>query len=297
MQPGVLDVVAMQNSNLTKFTLTLAATTAATAPGFAESWEDKAIAPVTNPVFFETPLIQSEVRPIFAAHRLDQDFLGTDADVQLFAAQIRWAVNDRLAIIAVKDGYITFDPESGDDSDGWADIAAGVKYAVIKDDERQLVVTPGVTFEFPTGESEVFQGNGDGELNLFVSAMKGWDNLHLTGNIGGRIPFDSDAETSSLHYSLMIDYYTCRWFIPFVAANAFTTLSDAEALPFDSEGFDLINFGSSNASGETQVAIGVGFRSRITPKLDLGFAYEWGVAPDDDIFKDRFTIDMIWRFL
>jgi hypothetical protein len=49
----------MQSSNLNKLTLTLAATAAATAtaPGFAASWEDKAIAPVTNPIFFETPLI------------------------------------------------------------------------------------------------------------------------------------------------------------------------------------------------------------------------------------------------
>jgi len=286
----------MQATHLNKLTLTLAATAAATTTGFAESWEDKAIAPVTNPIFFETPLIQSEVRPVFMRHRLDQDFLGVDADVQLFAAQLRWAVTDRLAIIAVKDGYVQFEPDGAGDSEGWADIAAGVKYAVIKDDAKQLIVTPGVTFEFPTGESEVFQGNGDGEVNVFVSAMKGWDNLHLTANIGGRIPFDMDEETSSLHYSVMIDYYTCKWFIPFVAANAFTTLSDGEALPFDSEGFDLINFGSSNAGGETQVAVGVGFRSRFTPALDLGFAYEWGVAPDDDIFKDRFTIDMIWRF-
>lgn len=286
----------MQTSHLSKLTLTLAASAAATAPGFAESWEDKAIAPVTNPIFFETPLIQSEVRPIFMSHRLDEDFLGVDADVQLFAVQLRWAVTDRLAIIAVKDGYIQFEPDGADDQEGWADIAAGVKYALIQDDAKQLVVTPGVTFEFPTGESEVFQGNGDGELNVFVSAMKGWDNLHLTANIGGRIPFDMDEETSSLHYSVMLDYYTCKWFIPFVAANAFTTLSDGEVLPFDSEGFDLINFGSTNASGETQVAVGVGFRTRFTPALDLGFAYEWGVAPDDDIFKDRFTIDMIWRF-
>lgn len=289
--------VVMKTSQLNKLALTFAASAAATAPVFAENWEDKAIAPVTNPIFFETPLIQSEVRPVFMSHRLDEDFLGADADVNLFALQLRWAVTDRLAIIAVKDGYIQFEPDGADSTDGWADLAAGVKYAVIKDDEKQFVVTPGVTFEFPTGEDDVFQGNGDGAVNVFVSAMKGWDNLHITANVGAQIPFAAAAETSNLHYSAMVDYYTCKWFIPFVAVNAFTTLSDAQGMPFDSEGFDLINFGSTDANGHTQVAVGAGFRTRITPKVDLGFAYEWGVAPDNDIFKDRFTIDLIWRFL
>lgn len=287
----------MRPSKLQKLSCTLAATATLGAPAFADSWEDKAIAPVTNPVFFETPLIQSEVRPIFAAHRTDASFLGVEADVRLYAAQIRWAVNDRLAIIAVKDGYIQFKPEGASTTEGWADLAAGLKYAVIKDDAKQLIVTPGVTVEVPTGDEKVFQGNGGGQANLFVSAMKGWDNLHVTANVGGTVPFDSDLETSKLHYSAMVDYYTCQYFIPFVAANAFTTISDAQGPAFNSEGFDLINFGSSNASGRTQVAIGAGFRSRLTKSLDIGFAYEYGVSPDNDIFKDRFTVDLIWRFL
>jgi len=287
----------MTNIPFSKLSLTLAATAAGLAPTLAESWEDRAIAPVTNPVFFETPLIQTEARPIFAAHRTDRSFLGTDADVRLFALQLRYAVTDRLAIIAVKDGYIQFEPDGGSSESGWADIAAGLKYAVIKDDARQLIVTPGVTFEFPTGNRDVFQGNGDGELNVFVSALKGWDNLHVTANLGGRIPLDGDEETASLHYSAMLDYYVSKWFIPFVAVNAFTTLTDGKALPFDSEGFDLINFGSTDASGKTQVAVGAGFRSRLTKSLDFGFAYEYGIAPGDDVFKDRFTIDFIWRFL
>lgn len=286
----------MSNINLQKCALTLTATAAAVGTVAGESWTDKAIAPVTNPIYFETPMIQSEVRPIFAAHRLDEDLLGVNADARLYAAQIRWAVNDRLAIIAVKDGYIEIEPDGGDRAEGWADLSAGLKYAVLQDEERQLLVTPGVTLEFPAGDDEVFQGDGGGGVNLFVSAMKGWDNLHVTANVGGFIPYNGDLDTANLHYSAMVDYYTCRWFIPFVAVNAFTTLSEADELPFDSEGFDLINFGSSNAGGETQVAIGAGFRSRLLDSLDLGFAYEYGVSPDDDIFRDRFTVDLLWRF-
>ncbi len=258
----------------------------------AQNWEENTITPVTNPIFFESPLIQSEVHPVFAWHRLDKSFLGANVDVRLYAAQVRYAVNDRLAIIATKDGYIEMDPGS----DGWADVGAGLKYALYRNDDQQVIVTPGFTFEFPTGNRRVFQGNGDGEFNLFVSAIKGWDKFHFTANIGGRIPIDRDEETANIRYCGMIDYFACRWFIPFATMNAYTTLSDGKALGFKSEGFDLINFGSSGASGETQAAWGVGFRSRLHKNVDFGFAYEQGFTPGNDIFKDRFTLDFVFRF-
>lgn len=261
-----------------------------------KNWEENTISPVVNPIFFEAPQIQNEVRPLFALHTFDKDFLGTDANVRVYAIQLRYAVTEKLAIIATKDGYIEVDPKHGRSTDGWADIGAGVKYALYRSDEHQLLITPGVTFEFPTGSKRVFQGNGSGELNLFVSAVKGWDNLHATINLGGRIPLDSDAETASVRYCGMLDYYACQWFIPFVTINAKTTVSDGDRVPADTEGFDLINFGSTRASGTTQAAAGVGFRSRLCKCVDIGFAYENGFTPDDDIFKDRYTVDLIWRF-
>ena len=271
-------------------------------------WTSHAIAPVANPIFFESPLIQSEVRPIFAYHRLDKTFLGVDAHAELYACQIRYAINDKLAIIATKDGYIRFDAPPLKSQNGWADLAAGLKYNLYRNDDQEVLITPGFTIEFPTGNERVFQGNGSGELNMFVSATKGWNDFHVTANVGGRLPFDTDAENSNIRYGTMVDYYACKWFIPFASINAFTTMSDgggdplgsgiAPGLvpPFTSEGFDLINFGSTRASGRTQAAWGVGFRARLHERVDLGFAYENGFAPSNDIFKDRFTVDLIWRF-
>lgn len=285
----------MNASRISLATATLA-TIGLAATAVAQDWTAQAIAPVTNPIFFESPLAQSEVRPIFMHHRLDSGFVG-GGSVNVYAVQLRYAVNDRLAIIATKDGFIETDTPGIGNRDGWGDLAAGLKYAIYKDDEKQTVVTPGVTVSIPTGSMEVFQGDGSGVINAFISATKGWDSLHLTGNIGVQVPLDSDKDNSNLHYSVMLDYYTCKWFIPFVAFNAFTTLSDGAGLGINSDGFDLINFGSSAASGTTQGAIGFGFRSRLIENLDLGFAYEVGVIDDgDDIYKDRFTVDLVWRF-
>src|SRR5688572_20190245 len=141
----------------------------------AEDWKVKAVSPVANPLFFEDPHIRTEIRPIFAYHRIGDDLLDgaglvgvSEGTARYYALQLRWAVTDRLAIIATKDGYIDTDFEDAPalSDDGWADIAAGVKYALIRNDEHQFILTPGVKFEIPTGSLDVFQGNGDGEWNV-----------------------------------------------------------------------------------------------------------------------------------
>ena len=263
----------------------------------AGDWKEKTIEPVTNPLFFEDPQINSELRPLFLYHRLDDDFVTKGGNVKVYALQARWAVTDRLAIIASKDGYIDFNPKSGlAKTDGWADIGAGLKYAIIDDKVHNFILTPGLKFEFPTGNERVFQGNGKGEWDLFLSASKGWNDFHVTGSCGFRLPNDWDAETASTHYSLQLDYYVCQYFIPFVSGNGFTVLSEAKATPFNFEGYDLINFGAANAEGRTQIAFGAGFRSRLLKHLDLGFGYETGVTKPKNLFDQRYTVDLIYRF-
>lgn len=263
----------------------------------SEDWKTDTISPVTNPVFFEDPQVNSEIRPIFAYHNIDNDFLTQGGAAQLYAVQLRWAVTERLAIIATKDGYINFDPDAGlPKTGGWADLAAGLKYALVDNKEAEFILTPGLTFELPTGNTRVFQGNGDGTWNPFVSVGKGFGKLHLLANFGGIIPNNFAEETAQIHYSAQVDYMVHQYFIPFVAINAFTVVSEGTALPLDVEGFDLFNFGSSEANGFTQAVTGVGFRSRLLENLDLGFAYEFPITSPRGLFGDRFTVDLIWRF-
>jgi hypothetical protein len=251
---------------------------------------------VANPIFFEDPVIHSEIRPIFAYHRIDSGFITGAGEAQLYAVQLRWAITDRLAFIATQDGFFNVDLDNGASLDGWMDLAAGFKYAVIDDVENQFILTPGLTFHIPTGDDEVFQGRGNGEWNPFISAAKGFDDLHVTTNIGLRLPNDSDEQSTILHYSLMVDYHVCDYFIPFIVANGFTVLSEGNGLPIDSEGYDVINFGSSLADGTTQMTLGGGFRSRLTKNIDFGVAYEKAVISPEGLTDDRFTFDFIVRF-
>ena len=142
------------------------------------SWKANTISPVTNPLFFEDPQIHSEVRPMFLWHNIDKGFITGGGDVQVYAEQLRWAVTERLAIIATKDGYIDFNPTAAlTHESGWADLAAGVKYALIDDEKASFILTLGLKFELPTGNKRVFQGKGDGAWDMFLSGAKGWGNF------------------------------------------------------------------------------------------------------------------------
>lgn len=265
------------------------------APPESISWKDHTIAPVTNPIFFEDAVIRSEIRPIFAYHNIDDQFLG-GGNAQLYAMQIRYAMTDRLALIATQDGYLNVNNNALANPDGWMDLALGFKYAVIDDEASNFILTPGLTFHVPTGDRDVFQGRGGGEFNPFVSFQKGFGDLHLSGNLGVRIPVNQDEQSTVAHYSLMLDYYTCRWFIPFISFNAFSVLGDGENIGLNTEGYDVMNFGASNANGRTQGALGVGFRSRIMDNVDLGLAYEKAVIKPYGLFDDRITFDICIRF-
>lgn len=290
------------------FALVLAATTTTIHAGDSASWLDNTISPVANPIYFEDPKITSEVRPVYMYHMLPDTFhynggtVPMGGQVQVMAVQLRYAINDRLAVIATKDGYIEFQPKQTlGHKYGWGDLAAGLKYAVINDTENDLIVTPGFTITVPTGSTEVYQGRGSGVWNAFVSAEKGFGNLHLTANAGVNLPNNLAEQTAQIHYSAQVDYYFCQWFIPFGAVNGYTILNNGhrsivEGVPLNTELYDLINSGSMDAEGTTQLTVGGGFRTRLAKNVDVGVAYEAGVVHPVGIFDSRVTADFIWRF-
>ena len=266
-----------------------------TTPVEAVDWKAHTISPVANPFFHEDAVIRSEIRPVFVYHNIDDQFLG-GGDAQLYALQIRYAITDRLAIIATQDGYFDVNNDAIANPEGWMDLALGFKYALIDDEANQFILTPGFTFKIPTGDREVFQGRGGGEWDLFIAAQKGFGDCHLSSNLGLRLPNNTDENSTFVHYSLMADYYTCRWFIPFIAFNAYTVVNEGNNIALNTEGYDVINFGSSGADGVTQGTLGVGFRSRIFDNVDLGFAYEKAVIEPSGLTDDRFTLDISIRF-
>ena len=261
----------------------------------AFDWKENTISPVTNPMYFEDPVIRSEIRPIFMYNNFANNFATGRGSARAGAVQFRYAITDRLAFIATQDGYLNING-TGIKGSGWMDLAVGFKYALINDVQNQFILTPGFTFQIPTGDKDVFNGRGSGQFNPFISFAKGFGDLHITGNLGALIPMLRQEQNTMAHYSLMVDYHVSKWFVPFATANFWSTLNNASNIGLRSNGYDVINFGSSNASTATQGMLGLGFRSNIQKNVSLGFAYEMAVVKPYGLANTRFTMDMSIRF-
>ena len=288
---------------------------AASADGFAQARR-----PISNPTLFDLALPVSNLHPIFLYHNLpDRITLANGAgtaplggDVQLYALQFEIALNERLSIVATKDGYadMNFDNPAISNQSGFANLGGGLKYAFILDPVSRTALSGTLTFEFPTGNSDVLQGEGDGAANLILNGLKLVDDWQFAGSAGFQIPF-SDEQSTNAFLSAHTSYEVCSWFIPMVELNWFHVLDSGDgtgnfpaylggALPaaINFEGGDLFNLGAKHSGEERDlVTAAIGFRSRITDSVNVGFAYELPLTDEESsLMEDRFTLDLIWNF-
>ena len=287
-------------------------------PPATNSGFEQARRPISNPTLFDLALPTTNLHPIFLHHVLpDQITAGGGkvpfgGDVQLYALQLEYALSERLSIVATKDGYVdmNFDNPAFTDSDGFANLGGGLKYAFLLDPISRTALSGSLTFEFPTGNSDVLQGEGDGLANVIFSGLKLVDDWQFAGGAGLQIPF-SDEQATTGWLSAHASYEVSKWFIPLVEINWFHVLDEGNgtgnfggqlgggipgAVQF--EGGDLFNLGATNASDNPDfVSAAVGFRSRLTDAVTAGFAYEVPLTDEDDsLMKERFTLDLTWKF-
>jgi len=273
--------------------------------------------PISNPTLFDLALPTSNLHPIFLNHSLPDQISanGTSVplggDAQLYALQLEWALTERLSLVATKDGYADMDFDATlEDSSGFANLGGGLKYAFLLDPVSQTVVSGSLTLEFPTGNSDIFQGEGDGMANLIVSGLKLVDDWQFAGAAGLQLPF-SDEQSTMTWVSAHASYEVNKWFIPLVEMNWFHVLDAGNGAgnfggqlgggvpgAVEFEGGDLFNLGAPGASANRDfVTAAVGFRSRITDSVTVGAAYEVPLTEEENsLMKDRITLDLVWRF-
>lgn len=252
------------------------------------------VSPITNPIFFEDPRTLTEARFLFL-HNEFPDALGGN-DAQVIAVQLRAALTDRLSIIATKDGFITSDNALLDD--GWADVAAGLKYNLFADPTIPALVSAGVVYELPVGSTRALQGTGDGEFHLFVSgAVTLVENLHFMSGSGFRIPVDHNDESQVWYWSNHLDYEigdTGFYFLGEV--NWYHWLRSGDSFPLPVEGLDLVNLGAQGVAGNDIVTGALGVKYKPADNMEIGFAYEIPLTDREDIMDERFTVDWIIRY-
>lgn len=271
--------------------------------------------PISNRTLFDSALPGTKIHPVVMYQRLPSQVNTTlgkvpmGGDFQVYALQFEIALNERLSVVATKDGYIDFNPDyTFKNASGFANLEAGLKYAFLLDPANGTAVSGTATFELPTGNREVFQGEGDGAVNLILSGLKLQDAWQFAGAAGVHLPFSGQMSTTSF-VSAHASYEVCPLFIPLVEVNWFHVLSPGNGKSSfggqpgvsgigDFEGFDLINFGAANSSAHRDlVTAAVGFRSRLSDSVDVGVAYELPLtSSENSILKDRVTVDLVWNF-
>lgn len=264
------------------------------------------ISPMINFVYFEDPRSVTEVRPIFVNHWVPGR-IGTGGavtaggTVQLYAMQIRARLTDNLSLIAVKDGFIvdntggTLNTVIGD---GWADVTAGLKYNLLRDNCEGKLLSAGFTYEIPMGSQKALQDIGDGEFHLFLTGGQRFLNgdAHLLSSIGYRLPVDSDTQSTSIHWSNHLDFRVTDNAYLFTELAWWHFVDDAgRGLP-GIAGQDLFNLTSTGVEGQSIVTQSVGLKLKPTSNTEVGIAYEFPLSDFEDIISSRLMVDLIYRY-
>ncbi len=259
---------------------------------------ERYVPPLSNPLFNETPYITTEVRPLFIHNVLPGSFLTGGGHINVYALELRMALNDRLGIIASKDGYVDaeFDGVLPDEN-GFANISLGLKYALWNKPTKNEIITAGFEFELPSGDLDAgaisIQGQGGGLVDLFTSGAKNIGRLGIEGNTGVNLALQ-DEDTSMWHWAVHFDYALTPKFFPVLEFNGFKTIDDSNRTPVGFEGVDLVNFGAIHSG--TVATMGVGFRYQFTNSIQMGAGWESPISGREDIFGKRANVDMVFTF-
>lgn len=260
---------------------------------------DRFIAPITNPVLTKDPRSLTEVRALFIHNTIGPENPLGEGDFQVYAAQIRIALTERLTFIADKDGYAVLNPKGSDRTDGFLNMAAGLKYTFLRDEEEQRLAAVGFMYEPTMGSGKVFQDHGDGLFTFFGTAGQEFGGVnHVIGNLGYQVPVDGDANSSLFYSQIHLDRQLNDWIYGLVELNWYHWVSSGDrGLPAAlGEGDGLINLGTSGVAGNDLVTLAIGSKAKLSQNVELGVAWEFPISPREDLLDNRVTADLIFRY-
>ncbi|REK09447.1 MAG: hypothetical protein DWQ37_18595 [Planctomycetota bacterium] len=255
---------------------------------------DSFVSPLSNPFYFEDPRSLTEVRGIFIENALPSVIDG--GDLQIYAAQLRGRVTDRVSIIAPRLGYLNVN-QAGDAPQGFMSAPIGFKYNFYRDVERQILASAGITY-FIKGSGIAGSNFGDGSMNFYLSAgAQIFDHGHWITGTGFRIPMNNNWGTQFWYWSNQWDYELPNHIYPLIGINWFHWMSSA-GIPLGSEvtGLDLIDVPAVGVAGTNVVTCMAGVKWKPTSHFELGSGFEFPLTDRSDILKNRLYVDMIFRY-
>jgi hypothetical protein len=268
--------------------------------------------PIVAPYLFEDPFITTNAVPYFLWHDFPEQSVFDGGSLYAAAVQLRVALTDRVAIIATKDGYVW--NRNGnpllEDSQGFMNLAAGLKVALWQDRDAGRIVSAILKVEAPTGSSDVYQGHKSGMAVPSLSAALRTGPVRWIGDLGAQIPFDGRDLSSSIFYHLYAGLDVTPVVQPFVQISGLRWLESGNGslpirlkhgptLDLDTvqtvldtgrfEGADVVNLGSPQVDNLDLITAAAGVHVPLGDYVTFSIAYERPITEPKGIFQQRIT--------
>jgi hypothetical protein len=256
---------------------------------------DSFISPISNPFFFEDPRSLTEVRGVFLDNSLP-GFIG-GGDLQITGIQLRGRLADRWSVIAPRIAYFQVNQGGGGAPTGFMAAPVGLKYNLVRDVDRQMLVSAGITYFIPESISN-FPPPGSGDLHFFLTGGKRiYDYGHWLSATGFRIPLDSNLGTQLWYWSNQWDYEVVDHWYGLFGVNWYHWMRSAGAqIPIGITGLDVINLPTGGVAGTDVVTAVAGVKWKPSGHLEVGGGFEFPLTTRTDILQNRAYADIIFRY-
>jgi hypothetical protein len=279
--------------------------------------------PIVQPYLFEDPFITTGFYPYYVWHQFPKDSAMEGGEAHVAAAQIRLALTDRLALIATKDGYMWKRPDNPllPETEGWMNLAAGLKYALYQDRDAGRIVSAVLRYEAPTGAHDTLQGEGDGAILPSITGAVRLGDIALQGDFGAAIGLGS-SQSSALFYHVYLAYPLLPRFSPFIQFSGMhwvesgdgslevplskagqqalgvssVAVSAVEGIYGRFEGADVLNLGATRADGLDYVTFGIGAHVRASDHVTISLGWEGPMSKRELITEQRVTTSVALEF-
>ena len=275
---------------------------------------DRFIGFMSNPLQNIDPRAVTEIFPIFMSEWFSTIPALPSGNMQLYGPGLYLALSERFSFGLNQGGYATADLNGGQtglfvdhlghlhdkhefagDHSGWLNLGGFAQYTLIKNAERQFLLTAGMRFEAPSGSPAIFQGHGPAHLAPYLTLGKEFGEFHFLATTGYEFPAGSDGPTSNFFYTdVHFDRRCFGWLYPLLEFNV---IYHTTTVPVDlPTRIGFIDMGTFTSTG-TIVAMAVGANAVLVPnKLEFGGAYTTSLGATHGFDFNGLIVKMVLRF-
>jgi len=256
------------------------------------------IGTISNPVLAKDPRALTQIYPLFISDWIPVAHpVSGGGNFQVYGMGMGAALTDRLSVTICKGGLAASHLGDHDlQGFGWFNLAVDFQYTFIRDVEHQFLMAAGLQYEAPTGEKQVFQGYGDGQVTVHMTAGKEFGDInHCLATIGYQLPCNTSANSTFFYTNVHLDRQLFGWLYPVAELNwyGYTNGGKRDLPTAGGELDNLINLGTPGVAGHNLVTMALGLQAKCSEHVQIGAGWEYPLSDSKDFLADRVTVRFI----